>query len=201
MNLNDLLTRLSKAPLGQRIALLVLLLGLVCGGDYFLYYQDIANAETAAQQVQVSDNQELQAQQANQKNELEYRNEIQALEDQASKQEGILPSRSELPALIEQVSGQAQLAGVQITSWKVGPDTPEGTWVVIPVDMEVSGTFQEIGRFFNDLGQLPRIVNVENLTLDSPQTTEAGTTLHGSFTIESYRLPDTSASQPAGAQP
>jgi type IV pilus assembly protein PilO len=66
-------------------------------------------------------------------------------------------------------------------------------YIRIPVRIEVRGTYHSITKFFKNLSELPRIVNVENLSL-SVEKAEVGVSprLHAKFVAATFRYRDQS---------
>jgi type IV pilus assembly protein PilO len=46
------------------------------------------------------------------------------------------------------------------------PAQPVEMYVKIPIKMSFTGTYHQIDRFFKQVGELKRIVNIEDLSLD-----------------------------------
>ena len=81
---------------------------------------------------------------------------------------------------------QAQKSGLDIMS--IVPDAPvsAGFYIKIPIKMKVSGNFHEVATFFDALGRLRRIVNVENITLENPKEVSGKVTVAGGFVATTF---------------
>ena len=88
-----------------------------------------------------------------------------------------LPEEKEVTSLLKQVSDQGIKAGLKIVSWKPEPkkDHPSGIIYEIPVSVELSGPFHNLGIFFSSLTKLNRIVNISDIKITDakPQRNEA----------------------------
>ncbi|HXX81714.1 MAG TPA: type 4a pilus biogenesis protein PilO [Thermodesulfovibrionales bacterium] len=82
-----------------------------------------------------------------------------------------LPEEREVSGLLKQVSDLGIKSGLKIISWKPEQkkDHPSGTIYEIPVAVELSGSYHNLGIFFSRLTKLNRIVNISDIRMGSPQ--------------------------------
>lgn len=81
-----------------------------------------------------------------------------------------LPSGEEIPKLLMTVSDLARETGLEALLFKPGATTPvepEYFYASIPLDMEQTGNFYDLARFFDKISRLPRIVTIENISVNS----------------------------------
>lgn len=96
------------------------------------------------------------------------------LEELTDKEQGqrelskILPKTAEAPAFLSSVQAVADVTGISLTSWTPQATVPEKYYARVPVAMKIEGTFHEIARFFYNVGQLDRIINIENIQITKP---------------------------------
>jgi len=79
-----------------------------------------------------------------------------------------LPTDEEIPKLLKTVSDLANETGLDSVMFKPGPATPvppANFYAAIPLDMEQQGSFYDLGRFFDKIGRLPRIVTIQDITV------------------------------------
>lgn len=161
-NVLQKLTRL-KTPvkIGITAGLVVAILGIY-GGLFYLDIQDqIKGARTHQQQLRTEkDNYEKR------KREYQaYRNELVQLQQEQRELLKALPKKAEIPTFLSNLQEQAELAGLEIVSLTIEAENPMELYIRIPVRIEVRGTYHAITKFFKNLSELPRIVNVEGLSL------------------------------------
>ncbi len=88
-----------------------------------------------------------------------------------------LPEEKEITSLLKQVSDLGIKAGLKIFSWKPEPkkDHPSGIIYEIPVAVELSGGYHNLGIFFSSLTKLNRIVNISDIKISDakPQRNDA----------------------------
>lgn len=88
-----------------------------------------------------------------------------------------LPEEKEVSGLLKQVSDLGIKSGLRILLWKPEQkrDHPSGIIYEIPVAIEMSGSYHNLGIFFSSLTSLSRIVNISDIKIGEPvaQKTEA----------------------------
>jgi type IV pilus assembly protein PilO len=82
-----------------------------------------------------------------------------------------LPEEREVSGLLRQVSDLGIKSGLKIISWKPEQkkDHTSGTIYEIPVAVELSGSYHNLGIFFSRLTKLSRIVNISDIKMGNPQ--------------------------------
>ena len=123
-----------------------------------------------------------------------------------------LPTEAELPAFFETLNRKVLEAGVEVHKWRQMPESPIEAFVRVPVDIELTGTYMEIKKFFaslvpkkkkpgepthttDDAGveERERIVSVENLELKNPTVKNREIVLTATFTATTYRQDERAA--------
>lgn len=107
----------------------------------------------------------------------ELKKENERLKTRLEELKSHLPEEKEVSGLLKQVSDFGIKSGLKIALWRPEQkkDHPSGMIYEIPVAVELSGSYHNLGRFFSSLTKLNRIVNISDLRLSdpSPQKTEA----------------------------
>ncbi len=83
-----------------------------------------------------------------------------------------LPEEREVSRLLKDVSDLSIKSGLKIVSWKpeAKRDHSAGTVYEIPVSVEVSGSYHNLGIFFSSLTKLDRIVNISDIKISDPRS-------------------------------
>jgi type IV pilus assembly protein PilO len=78
-----------------------------------------------------------------------------------------LPEEKEVSGLLKQVSELGVKSGLQVISWRPGAKSIHSSneVYVIPVDVEMRGSYHQFGQFFSNITALSRIVNISNITM------------------------------------
>jgi len=121
-----------------------------------------------------------------------------------------LPETVEVPQLLSSVSEAGKDAGLTFLLFQPEKEVPKNFYAEIPIKMELSGTYHDLGDFFDRLAQMPRIVNIKNFEAKMGQ---AGTAVRGRTTVrdagnsltiacmaETYRFLETPQETPAATQ-
>jgi type IV pilus assembly protein PilO len=194
--MNDFLQKLTRLKTPIKIAitagLVAVILGIY-GGLFYLDIQDqIKGAQTRQQQLKgEKDNYEKR------KREYQaYRTELTQLQQEQRELLKALPKNAEIPTFLSNLQEQAELAGLEIVSLTIEAENPMELYIRIPVRIEVRGSYHTITKFFKNLSELPRIVNVENLSL-SVEKADLGTSprMRARFVAATFRYRDGGGSE------
>ena len=75
-----------------------------------------------------------------------------------------LPNSKEIPSLLTSITSAGKGAGLDFLTFRPKGETPKDFYAEVPVDIVVSGPFLGIANFFVAVGNLPRIVNISNVS-------------------------------------
>lgn len=127
--------------------------------------------------------------------------EYDRLHDQWLSAQELLPEESEMPDLLRQVTTAGNKAGVEFALFEPQPPAPHEFYSEHPVKVMVRGNFHQVGIFLSRLANMPRIVNVSKLeidTYDAPRKKAKGqkgesrgqrmSTVEAEFTMSAYTL-------------
>ena len=91
--------------------------------------------------------------------------EYAELEKQLKVALNMLPKQSQIPDLLENVSWAGKDSGLEFSDFKPGPEVTRQIYAEVPVALNISGSFRQLLTFLKRVGEMPRIVDVKNLTL------------------------------------
>jgi type IV pilus assembly protein PilO len=99
-----------------------------------------------------------------------------------------LPEEKEVSSLLKQVSDLCMRAGLKVSLWK--PEAkrthPSGIVYEIPVKVELSGSYHNLGYFFSSLTKLNRIVNISEFKLGNAKADKGQAILKITFTATTF---------------
>jgi len=78
-----------------------------------------------------------------------------------------LPGSKEIPDLIKRISELVVRTGLRISLFKPQPEQRKEFYAEIPIQMRVQGPYHSVGRFFDDLAHLERIVSVDSVQMEA----------------------------------
>lgn len=159
---------LSRVPPAVKVIIFFVVL-LATGAIYFgLWYMDV-RSQIAAQGRQ---EEQLRADLAKaRKDEFAYQKDLQELTDRQQRQRElnkILPKTTEYPSFLSSIQNVANVAGVSLAAWTPQSEVPEEFYARVPMKVELSGRYHQIAKFFYQVGQLERIINIENIAVLEP---------------------------------
>lgn len=99
-----------------------------------------------------------------------------------------LPEEKEVSGLLKQVSDLGTQSGLKIVLWKPEQkrDHPSGIIYEIPVAVELSGSYHNLGIFFSSLTKLNRIVNIADIKLGDPKPQRTDALLRITFSATTF---------------
>lgn len=101
-----------------------------------------------------------------------------------------LPDRKEIPDLLSSLSTKAREAGLEILLFRPRAENFQEFYAEIPVDIVVRGGFFNAVTFFDEVGKLNRLVNIDNIDLKNPKVGGDQVALEISTLTTTYRFLD-----------
>jgi type IV pilus assembly protein PilO len=161
---------LAKLPLVAKIGVGALFVALIGVAYFVVFYGDLASSITAEQNTEKGLRDSLKdARQA----EFAYQQDLTELSQRTQNQRElvkILPTETEYPAFLSALQNVANVAGVGLTAWAPMPEAPEQFYSRVPMKVTLRGRYHQIAKFFHGVGQLDRVINMENISLTDPKS-------------------------------
>jgi len=79
-----------------------------------------------------------------------------------------LPDKKEIPKLLKTISSLGKESGLQFQLFRPISEISKDFYAEIPVEIQVTGSYNEVANFFYKVGMLDRIVNITNVTMKNP---------------------------------
>jgi len=161
---------------------------VVGAGYYFGFY------EAKAEELQRLQAQELELQRKLSEvrsvaaNIAAFEAEIETLETKLKTALLQLPNQKQLEVLLTDISNLGKKAGVEIRSFKRNKEVVYDFYAEVPIDLVLEGEYHQIGKFFELMAKLPRIVNMGELKAKVAQDRLEGTRLNVSGTATTFRF-------------
>jgi type IV pilus assembly protein PilO len=142
---------------------------LLAAAYYFMFYGDLELKITRARNEEKQFQSELaEARQ----NEHLYQKDLTELTERQQRQNQlakVLPNTTEYPAFLSAIQSVANVSGVMLTAWAPSPEQVEQFYARVPMKLTLEGRFHQIAKFFYGIGQLDRIINMENIAMQDPK--------------------------------
>ena len=184
----DVLNAVNKAPVGQKIAAVALAIGLMTAGNwYFLVDPDQTQIQQKQGQLRQLEDELIQKQSiAN--NLAQFKHEKEILERRLAQALTELPNEANIDDLIRSLSEIGTKSGLSINTIEPQGEQRQSFYAAIPIVMSVTGNYHEIGVFLDALSKLARIVNVTNIHMGTPRTTNDKLVVNATYVATTFRF-------------
>lgn len=109
-----------------------------------------------------------------------------------------LPNEKEIPNLLTSIAASAKENGLDVVRFKPGNESAKGFYAEVPVDLQLIGTYHEIAKFFYAVGDLSRIVNINNVTMSEAKETGGRYLITINCLATTFRFVNQSQQPPGG---
>ncbi|MGE4609669.1 MAG: type 4a pilus biogenesis protein PilO [Myxococcota bacterium] len=188
IQLQERLDQLGKLPKAARIGIVVALSILMGTGYYFGFYEarseelDRLHAHELELQRKLSEVRSVAA------NIAAFEDEIEELQAKLTTALLQLPNKKQLEVLLTDISNLGKKAGVEIRSFKRNEEVVYDFYAEVPIDLVLEGEYHQIGKFFELMAALPRIVNMGALRVKVDRDRLEGTRLSVAGTATTFRF-------------
>ncbi|MBF0370712.1 MAG: type 4a pilus biogenesis protein PilO [Magnetococcales bacterium] len=140
------------------------IIAIAAGYWYFLYQGhqealDKLNTELKEQELKINTKKRMLTKLPELRKELEdlKEKEIIALRE--------LPTTNEIPALLTNISHAGHAQGLEFQLFAPRKEEERDFYAEVPVDLKFIGSYHDSALFMNQVAQLPRIVNVSDISM------------------------------------
>jgi len=154
-------------PLAPRLLCAAGVMAAVLGLGYFFYWSgQFEEQDTLAEQeTHLRDDYKQKMAQAINLEALEaQQQQVNRYVERLEKQ---LPSKAEMAALLSDINQAGLGRGLQFELFKPGQVLVKDYYAELPIDIKVTGSYHDIGEFAADMAKMPRIVTLNNLSLNT----------------------------------
>ncbi|QDE92363.1 pilus assembly protein PilO [Myxococcus xanthus] len=190
-----------KAPPAIKFGGLAFAVVALTVGNFFMFIQPTEEAIKS----QISQRRKLDMELAD-KSEIaqnlnERRREMDVLEQKLSEALTELPEQRDIEELLAQINDIGKKSGLEISSVTPDKETVGGGdfFARIPIKMTVSGNYHEIALFLQEMANMRRIVNVNNIKLDSAVLKNEKVVLQSTFLATTFRFVEQKSAPAADA--
>jgi type IV pilus assembly protein PilO len=78
-----------------------------------------------------------------------------------------LPSKAEMDALLSDINQAGLGRGLQFELFKPGQVVVKDFYAELPIEIRITGNYHDVGAFTSDIANLPRIVTLNNMNLNT----------------------------------
>jgi type IV pilus assembly protein PilO len=154
---------------------------------YFSYLPKMNKIEELNNQIVELDNKLIRLK--NKARQLKsFEKKLAEAEDEFKVVRRALPEKQEIPNLLASISQSGRDAGLEFILFQPRSEVAKDFYAEIPVNIQVTGNFHNLATFFDKISRLPRIVNVDQVTITTDKDAKDGTGLSTKCTAVTYRF-------------
>lgn len=187
---------LAKLGAAAKVGIGLLALSVPALGYYVVFHSEIQSDIEATKAKKHKLDEDLKVAETNEKN---YQKDIEELRERERRRADlikVLPVTTEYPAFLASVQGVANLVGVELTAWTPQEEVTEEFYARVPMRIELSGRYHRLAKFFYNVGQTERIINMENITLSDPTVVDGDVILKVGVLATAFHALDESVVKP-----
>jgi len=188
--LNQILDAILERSTAQKIAILGVSVILIAALYYsFLFSPKADELAKLADSVEIARNEKtVKTQKA--ANLSRLRQDLQRLDAELKKAIAQLPEKKEIPELLSSISSKAQQSGLDVLLFRPRPESYQEFYAEVPVDITVKGNFHNTVNFFDDVGRMDRLVNIDNIGFKNPTVSGDSVVLETTSVATAFRFLD-----------
>jgi type IV pilus assembly protein PilO len=152
-------------PLAPRIVVFAFLLVAVVAAGWFLDWSDQWDELEQKQEEEVR----LRESWVNKKRQAvnldEHKRQLAEIDRQFGTLLRQLPGKAEMESLLSDINQAGLGRGLQFDLFQPTRDNIRDFYVAVPVKINVTGSYHDLGEFASDVAKMPRIVTIKNVQL------------------------------------
>ena len=188
--MNQILDTILERSTAQKLGILGVTIILIAALYYsFLFSPRADEVAKLADSVEIARNEKsVKTQKAG--NLPRLRRDIQRLDAELKNAIAQLPEKKEIPELLSGISTKAQESGLDILLFRPRAEVYRDFYAEVPVDITVRGNFQNTVNFFDEVGRMKRLVNIENIGFKNPIVSGDNVVLETTSVATAFRFLD-----------
>jgi len=183
-------------PLPVKATVILLVCAIVAGGCIYLDTLDQLAALETVEQKETELRTAFESKQAKAANLPDYQYQLTQIEASLDEMIKQMPTEAEVASLLVDISQTGLASGLEFKLFK--PEAPilKDFYSELPIKIEVTGKYEELGLFVSGLASLPRIVTVHDVNI-SPEDNNKEGVLKMQATVKTYN--EAASTNPADA--
>ena len=194
-----IIDRFGRIPRPYRVALIPLTVVLVVATYVYFFYGPARTERRSLQTQERQLQQQVSEVQAIVSNLPAFEEELASMERNLRHALLRLPDSKELPVLLTDVSTIGKRAGLEMKVFRPGDEVARDFYAEVPIQIEFSGSFHDIARFFDRIAKLDRIVNIGELNMSISTQSSERTVLRVQGEATTFRFLESASGGPGSA--
>jgi type IV pilus assembly protein PilO len=152
-------------PLPAKIFVCVLLVTVVLFFTYYVWVSDLKNelASVAAKEEGLKETFKNKSYEA--ANLEAYKAQMVEMNATFEKLLSRLPQKTEIAGLLEDIGAKGRESGLTINSLGIKPEVTAEYYIEVPIGINVTGGYHDLGGFVSGVAALPRIVTLHDFSI------------------------------------
>lgn len=186
-DINDLdVDNIGSWPTPVKIIVWAIAFVAVLAAGYFYVIADLQTNLAKEQQTEIDLKSQFERKAFQAANLNAYRKQMEEMEESFGALISQLPSDTEVPGLLEDITNKGLSSGLEITSITLGEERSEEFYMELPIEIEVKGSYHDLGTFVSSIAGLPRIVTLHDFKISQGEASA----LVMKITAKTYRYKD-----------
>lgn len=186
--MKELFERIAALPRHKKIAVLAGTIIVLLAVDYLYLYTGLSMQIADLEQRVTTAKAERDRKKALVANAPQLRALKTELEARYKEAVAQLPDQKEIPDLLMNISNKARESGLDILSFRPKAENPQQFYAEIPVDVTVRGGFHSLVNFFDEVGRLNRLVNINDINMKNLKPNEDLAVVDTSALVTTFRF-------------
>jgi type IV pilus assembly protein PilO len=160
---------LTKLPPAARYGAGAILLGVIAGAYFLIFYTDVSSKITAVENQRKQLDQQLTATKVAQASYVQDKADLGNLQQHERELNKELPADTQIAAFLSSIQQSSNVSGVDLKAWQPLDEKADTYYSKVPMKLELNGRFFQIAKFAFEVGKLERIINIENIEISEPK--------------------------------
>jgi len=192
---------LSRLPLAGQLGVSAVIAALLCGGFYYFWYSEALETQKRQEARLAELQKQIRALEATANKLPEFQREVQALEARLETLKRILPPEKEMPDLMRRVQYLAAQSSLSIRKFNPATPAQKDFYQEVPVNLDLEGTYHNLGAFLDRVSRMSRLVNVGNVKIKAQSKPTINSTVAASAVATTYVYQDAPPPAQKGKRP
>lgn len=163
---NDLdLSASGNWPVGVKVITYLLVFAIVVGLGFYFYITDIQKGLDRVISQENDLKQQITIKTTQVASLAQLRQQMEDVEERFSELLKQLPTEKEVPGLLEDITDIGRSSGLNIESITLLDEKKNEIFIELPISIEVSGTYHQMGQFVSGVAAIPRIVTLHDYSI------------------------------------
>ena len=179
---------LNKLPWKVQVGVFLAIAVAALGGFYWYCVQDVQVLQAADQTKLDVLRADINKGSATARQLPQFRQEVGQLEARLDGLRAVLPEEKDVGDLLRRIQTLATQSNLQIKGFKPAPIVTRQMHAEWPINLELDGTYHNLGVFFDRVSKFSRIINVGTVKIKAKEKPAPGSTVDVTCTATTFVL-------------